>query len=107
MRACRLPHTEAISCRNPPSPPFAKGGTGGFGRMRHWERRMGYEVQWSVLWDQPFRDWILEGLYLTCQISLIAWLFGLTIGILVGMLAESPRQSLVILSACYVEVFRN
>ena len=35
---------------------------------------MGYEVQWSVLWDQPYRDWILEGLYLTIQISLIAWL---------------------------------
>ena len=68
---------------------------------------MGYEVQWSVLWDQPYRDWILEGLYLTCQISLIAWLFGLTLGILVGMLAESPRKPLVVLSACYVEVFRN
>ncbi|HSB68198.1 MAG TPA: amino acid ABC transporter permease [Candidatus Methylomirabilis sp.] len=68
---------------------------------------MGYELQWSVLWDQPYREWILEGLYLTCQISMIAWLFGLTIGILVGMLAESPRQPLAVLSACYVEVFRN
>jgi len=68
---------------------------------------MGYEVRWSVLWDQPYRDWILEGLYLTIEISLIAWCFGLTIGILVGMLSESPRKPLAGLSACYVEVFRN
>jgi len=68
---------------------------------------MGYEVQWSVLWDQPYREWILEGLYLTIQISLIAWICGLAIGILVGMLSESPRRSLLLLSACYAEVFRN
>jgi len=68
---------------------------------------MGYEVQWSVLWDQPYRDWILEGLYLTVQISLISWICGLAIGILVGMLSESPRRPLVLLSVCYVEVFRN
>lgn len=68
---------------------------------------MGYELQWSVLWDQPYRDWILEGLYLTIQISLISWVCGLAIGVLVGMLSESPRRPLVLVSVCYVEVFRN
>jgi glutamate/aspartate transport system permease protein len=68
---------------------------------------MGYELQWSVLWDSPYRDWILEGLCLTVQISLIAWIGGLTIGILVGMLSESPRRPLVLLSVTYVEIFRN
>ena len=68
---------------------------------------MGYQVQWSVLWSEPYGDWILEGLYLTIQISLIAWICGLAIGILVGLLSESPRRPLVLLSACYVEVFRN
>ena len=68
---------------------------------------MGYEVQWSVLWDHPYRDWILEGLSLTIQISLIAWICGLAIGILIGMLSESPRRPLVLLSVAYVEIFRN
>ena len=68
---------------------------------------MGYEVQWSVLWDQPYRDWIREGLSLTIQISLIAWICGLAIGILIGMLSESPRRPLVLLSVAYVEIFRN
>lgn len=68
---------------------------------------MGYEVQWSVLWDQPYRDWILDGLSLTIQISLIAWICGLAIGILIGMLSESPRRPLVLLSVAYVEIFRN
>lgn len=69
--------------------------------------RMGYELQWSVLWEQPYRDWIIEGLFLTCQISLIAWVAGLAIGILVGMMAESPWKPLVYFSTGYVEVFRN
>jgi glutamate/aspartate transport system permease protein len=68
---------------------------------------MGYEEQWSVLWDQPYREWILEGISLTIQISLIAWILGLAIGILVGMLSESPRRPLVLLSAGYAEFFRN
>jgi glutamate/aspartate transport system permease protein len=68
---------------------------------------MGYEVNWSVLWDQPYRDWILEGLYLTIEISLIAWVAGLAVGVLVGMLSESPRRPLAAVSAGYVEVFRN
>ncbi len=68
---------------------------------------MGYEIQWSVLWDSPYREWILEGLYLTVQISLIAWVCGFVIGVLVGLLSESPRRPLALLSAAYVEVFRN
>ncbi len=68
---------------------------------------MGYELQWSILWDVPYREWILEGLYLTVQISLIAWIGGLAIGILVGMLSESPRRPLALLSVSYVEIFRN
>ncbi len=68
---------------------------------------MGYELQWSILWDVPYRDWILEGLYLTVQISLIAWIGGLAIGVIVGMLSESPRRPLAVLSVAYVEIFRN
>ncbi|MBI2467496.1 MAG: amino acid ABC transporter permease, partial [Candidatus Rokubacteria bacterium] len=36
-----------------------------------------------------------------------AWVAGLTLGILVGLLSESPRKPLQAVSACYVEVFRN
>jgi len=68
---------------------------------------MGYSVQWSVLWTEPYRGYILEGLYLTVQISLIAGVCGLALGMLVGLLSESPRRPFALLSAAYVEVFRN
>jgi glutamate/aspartate transport system permease protein len=68
---------------------------------------MGYELQWSILWEPPYREWILEGLSVTYQISLIAWAFALVIGILIGMLAESPFRPLQYVSIAYVELFRN
>jgi len=68
---------------------------------------MGYELQWSILWEMPYREWILQGLYLTYQISLTSWIFALLIGILIGMLAECPLRPLQYLSTGYVELFRN
>ncbi len=68
---------------------------------------MGYEIQWSVLWELPYGEWILEGIYLTYQISLISWVFALLIGILVGMMAESPLKPMQYFSTGFVEVFRN
>lgn len=68
---------------------------------------MGYELQWSVVWETPYREWILEGIYLTYRISLTAWVFALGIGILIGMLAESPVRALRHVATGYVEVFRN
>jgi glutamate/aspartate transport system permease protein len=68
---------------------------------------MGYELQWSVLWQEPYLGWILEGLALTFQISLISWVLALLLGLLIGMLAEAPLRPLQCLSTTYVEVFRN
>lgn len=68
---------------------------------------MGYHIDWSVLWSSPYREWILEGVFLTFQISLISWVLALIIGILIGMLAESPLRFLQLLSSAHVELFRN
>jgi glutamate/aspartate transport system permease protein len=68
---------------------------------------MGYQIDWSVLWESPYREWILEGLSLTFQISLVSWVLALVIGILIGMLAESPLRFLQLLSSAHVELFRN
>jgi len=68
---------------------------------------MGYELQWTILWEMPYREWILQGLYLTYQISLTSWIFAFLIGVLIGMLAESPLRLFQYLSIGYVELFRN
>jgi len=68
---------------------------------------MGYEVQWSILWELPYRTWIIEGIFLTFEISLVSWVFALIIGTLVGVMGEAPLRSVRILSSAYVEVYRN
>lgn len=68
---------------------------------------MGYELQWSILWQLPYREWIIQGVVLTYQISLTSWMCALVIGILIGMLAESPLRSLRWAAGAHVEIFRN
>ncbi len=68
---------------------------------------IGYELQWSILWEPQYRKWILDGIYLTYQIALVSWGLALLIGILVGVLAESPARIPRYASTSYVELFRN
>ena len=68
---------------------------------------MGYEAQWSILWEMPYREWIIDGLLLTLEISLTSWVFALVIGILIGMMAEAPWKIVRAFSIVYVEIFRN
>ncbi|MBW1696804.1 MAG: amino acid ABC transporter permease [Deltaproteobacteria bacterium] len=68
---------------------------------------MGYELDWSILWQLPYRTWILEGISLTIVISLVSWVFALIIGILIGLMRESPLRIIRLLSTAYVEIHRN
>lgn len=68
---------------------------------------MGYDAQWSILWQMPYREWVLQGIYHTYLISIISWAFALIIGILVGMMAEAPVRGVRYFSTAYVEIFRN
>jgi len=68
---------------------------------------VGYELDWSILWQLPYRTWILEGISLTIVISLVSWVFALIIGILIGLMRESPLRIIRLLSTAYVEIHRN
>lgn len=68
---------------------------------------MGYTIQWSILFEQPYREWIIQGIYHTFYISLISWVFALFIGIFVGMMSEAPVKGLQYFSTAYVQIFRN
>jgi glutamate/aspartate transport system permease protein len=68
---------------------------------------MGYDAQWSILLEMPYRQWIIEGFLLTLQISLLSWVFALVLGVLIGMLTEAPLKIVRLFSTVYVEIFRN
>ncbi|HEV8642004.1 MAG TPA: amino acid ABC transporter permease [Methylomirabilota bacterium] len=68
---------------------------------------MTYEFNWSVLWSGQSGGWLLQGLLTTLEISALAWLLAVALGILSGALRTVPWPPLRAAATCYVEFFRN
>lgn len=73
---------------------------------------MNYNWQWDVFFQttstgDTYLDWLLSGLKLTVTIGLGAWVIGVLLGALLGVLRTIPNRLLSGLAAAYVEVFRN
>lgn len=64
-------------------------------------------VDWSILWTPPFGKSLADALILTCEISLVSWMLAMALGLLIGVLRESPWLTARIVASAYVEVFRN
>jgi len=73
----------------------------------------GYEFHWAVLYEvnptyeEVFGWWLLKGLLLTVEISLASAAAALVLGTLFGIARLSSFKPLRVLSAAYVELFRN
>lgn len=68
---------------------------------------MNYHFNWSVLWTGQSGQWLLQGIITTLEISVLAWLLAVALGIVAGALRTAPFAPLRALAACYVEFFRN
>jgi His/Glu/Gln/Arg/opine family amino acid ABC transporter permease subunit len=66
-----------------------------------------YQFNWSVLWSGQSGHWLLQGLLTTLEISALAWLLAVVLGILSGALRTVPFPPLRALATFYVEFFRN
>jgi glutamate/aspartate transport system permease protein len=66
-----------------------------------------YDFDWGVLWRQPYGMWLLQGLWLTIKIGLMAWVIAFTLGIFIGTLRVTPWRWLRFISTAYTEIFRN
>lgn len=66
-----------------------------------------YKFDWSVLWRHPYGEWFLNGILITIQLSLLAWLIALTLGIVIGTIRVLPWRSVRLIGTTYVEVIRN
>jgi His/Glu/Gln/Arg/opine family amino acid ABC transporter permease subunit len=66
-----------------------------------------YQFNWSVLWSGQSGHWLLQGLLTTLEISALAWLLAVFLGILSGALRTVPFPPLRALATFYVEFFRN
>jgi len=68
---------------------------------------LAYEFRWSVLWEQPYGLWMLEGIWTTIRLGLISWVFALILGIIIGTCRVTPWRPLRILATGYTEFFRD
>jgi len=68
---------------------------------------LNYEFNWGILLEEPNRTWILDGLVTTVYLSLLAWVFALTIGLVVGSMRMTRSPMLRFVGTAYVEIFRN
>jgi polar amino acid transport system permease protein len=66
-----------------------------------------YEFDWSVLWSGQTGGWLLQGLVTTLELSGLAWLLAVALGVLAGALRTVPWAPLRAAAAGYVEFFRN
>ena len=68
---------------------------------------MNYEFDWSLLLQEPNWSWVVEGVSNTVQLSLLAWIMALTLGIVIGAIRMSKFPLLSLIGTTYVEIFRN
>jgi polar amino acid transport system permease protein len=68
---------------------------------------MNYQFNWSVLWSGQTGGWLLQGLIVTLELSLLAWLLAVALGIISGALRTVSFAPLLWLATFYVEFFRN
>jgi His/Glu/Gln/Arg/opine family amino acid ABC transporter permease subunit len=66
-----------------------------------------YQFHWSVLWTGQSGQWLLSGLIMTLELSAIAWLLAVLLGIVSGALRTVALRPLRALATFYVEFFRN
>ncbi|MBA7530787.1 Glutamate/aspartate import permease protein GltJ [subsurface metagenome] len=67
----------------------------------------GYEFDWSVLWREPYGQWMLQAIFTTIHLSLIAWVIACILGLTVGTMRVFPFWIARAIGTIYVEVIRN
>ena len=60
-----------------------------------------------MLWSGQSGGWLLQGLITTLELSVLAWLLAVFLGILAGALRTVPFAPLRAIAVFYVEFFRN
>lgn len=68
---------------------------------------MNYTFNWSVLWTGESGQWLLSGLIITLELSALAWLLAVALGIVSGALRTVKFRPLRAVATFYVEFFRN
>ncbi|HHZ71889.1 MAG TPA: amino acid ABC transporter permease, partial [Gammaproteobacteria bacterium] len=64
-----------------------------------------YDWNFNVIWD--YRMVYMRGALITLELSLLAVVFSMSLGLFVGIARHSKRYILSFPASCYVEIFRD
>ncbi len=64
-----------------------------------------YDWNFNVIWD--YRMVYMRGALITLELSLLAVVFSMSLGLIVGIARQSKRYILSFPASCYVEIFRD
>lgn len=67
----------------------------------------GYDFDWSVLWREPYGQWMLQAIFTTIHLSLLAWVIACILGLTVGTMRVLHSRIARAIGTAYVEVIRN
>ena len=68
---------------------------------------LSYNFNWSIIWTEPYGQWMLEGIWVTIRLGLICWFIALALGIVIGTFRITPFRPLRVFGAVYTEIFRD
>jgi glutamate/aspartate transport system permease protein len=68
---------------------------------------LSYEFKWSIFFEQPYGEWMIEGILTTIKLGILCWSIALFIGVIIGTLRHSPWKLARFFSTGYTEFFRN
>lgn len=66
-----------------------------------------YQFDWQLVLSGEYRQWIIEGVITTCQISGLSLVLSLALGTLIAVMRLSNVRPLVWFSVAFTEFFRN
>lgn len=68
---------------------------------------MNYNWNWSVLFDEPYLEWLMMGVGWTISTALSAWVIAFLLGSVIGVCRTLPNRYIRFIGTAYVELFRN
>lgn len=68
---------------------------------------MNYNWNWGILFQEPYFDWLLSGLWWTVSVALCAWVIAFCLGSVIGVMRTVPSKPVRAFATAYVELFRN
>ena len=51
---------------------------------------LSYNFNWSIIWTEPYGQWMLQGIWVTVRLGLICWFIALALGIIIGTFRVTP-----------------